>query len=93
MNKDNAKDYLPLVQALADGKTIQYSASLISPAWADREKPNFYSEPEYYRIKPEPRECWIRFGANDVILQTARDENNAHIKEIDGFVRMREIIE
>lgn len=23
MNKDNAKDYLPLVQALADGKVIQ----------------------------------------------------------------------
>ena len=24
MNKDNAKEFLPLVQALADGKTIQF---------------------------------------------------------------------
>jgi hypothetical protein len=28
MNKNNAKDYLPLVQALADGKTLQFLAQL-----------------------------------------------------------------
>ena len=29
MNKDNAKDYLPLVQALADGKQLQYLLAVL----------------------------------------------------------------
>ena len=51
MNQQNAHEYLPLVQALADGKTIQvrggdgnwYNSKLIS------------TPPHRYRIKPEPR--------------------------------------
>ena len=55
MNRENAAAFLPLVQALADGKTIQYF-SPIREAWEDAESLAFDSPPESYRIKPEPRE-------------------------------------
>ena len=52
MNKDTAKDYLPLVQALAEGKTIEYRDS--DDAWIDCELPTFNQHSSRYRIKPEP---------------------------------------
>jgi hypothetical protein len=57
MNRENAKDYLPLVQALAEGRTIQYRGP-ITERWADCTYPDFSADPDQYRIKPEPREIW-----------------------------------
>lgn len=58
MNKDNAKDYLPLVQAVADGKTIQ--SHVDGGRWMDHNgEVNFTLPPCRYRIKPEPREVWV----------------------------------
>lgn len=54
MNKNNAKDYLPLVQALADGKVIQSRWTENHP-WQDRLSPDFTLPISNYRIKPEPR--------------------------------------
>jgi hypothetical protein len=51
MNKDNAHLYLPLVQALAEGKEIQIR---IGDEWQDREDVNFGVNPNAYRIKPAP---------------------------------------
>ena len=51
MNKDNAKEYLPLVQAFADGKTIQVLGK--DGKWYDSKLIN--TPPSRYRIKPEPR--------------------------------------
>ena len=58
MNKNNAKDFLPLVQALAEGKTIQRKGSG-SEAWSDVENTDFAFPVSYYRIKPEPRRIWV----------------------------------
>ena len=59
MNKDNAKHFLPLVQALAEGKTIQV---FICGEWHDLDNPNFDDAHYKYRIKPEPIEVelWKR---------------------------------
>lgn len=57
MNKDNAKDFLPLVQALAEGKTIQINDGSESlPEWRDLVDVSFSHHRILYRIKPEPRE-------------------------------------
>jgi len=58
MNKENAHLYLPFVQALADGKTIQI---LDCGEWFDLDSPSFDATPAEYRIKPEPRKwtVWI----------------------------------
>lgn len=61
MNRERAKALLPIIQAFAEGKTIQAKANTIG--WYDIDEPGWeYSvntETEY-RIKPEPREFWIR---------------------------------
>ena len=56
MNKSNAHLFLPLVQALAEGKTIQ--VKLDTGEWLDAIAPAFNHSPEYYRIKPEPVFDW-----------------------------------
>ena len=55
MNKENAHLYLPLIQALADGKTIEYGIECgQSIVWDDMKDVKFIERPENYRIKPEP---------------------------------------
>ena len=60
MNASNAKDYLPLVQALAEGKTIQKFSD--GDGWEDVRSPSFECPAKLYRIKPEPKKGWYRVG-------------------------------
>ena len=65
MKRKNAKELLPIIQAFAEGKSMQRVNSLgvRSDVTGDV---LFYYNPEYYRIKPEPEyrpfknqeECW-----------------------------------
>lgn len=52
MNRERAKELLPIIQAFAEGKDIQYRHD---PAfhWIDVDEPEFPGDLEY-RIKPEP---------------------------------------
>lgn len=64
MNKENAHLFLPLVQALAGGKTLQWKPEDEGPeCWGDLNEIEFcmYDDPSCYRIKPEPRtfEMWL----------------------------------
>ena len=70
MNRSEAKELLPIIQAFAEGKVIQSKRR--SGDWLDLEESNalnltkISAYPEYYRIKPEPKyrpfaneeECW-----------------------------------
>ena len=67
MNRKEEKELMPIIQAFAEGKTIQYYDSLIDIAdWEDCENPNFENLTYKFRIKPEPtyrpfvnaEECW-----------------------------------
>ena len=67
MNRKEAKELMPIIQAFAEGKTIQYYDSLIDIAdWEDCENPNFENLTYKFLIKPETtyrsfkdaEECW-----------------------------------
>ena len=73
MTKEQIKNVLPLIQAFAEGKIIQYrDPSLGIKEWSDLEYSvgvpvnNLLEEPNNYRVKPEPpyrpfrnaEECW-----------------------------------
>ena len=67
MNRKEAKELMPIIQAFAEGKAIQYYDSLIDIAdWEDCENPNFENLTYKFRIKPEAtyrpfkdaKECW-----------------------------------
>lgn len=56
MNRENAHEYLPLVQAISEGKTVQVQGG--DGNWYNSRLIN--TPPRRYRIKPEPRtfEVW-----------------------------------
>jgi hypothetical protein len=60
MNRQNAHEYLPLVQAIADGKTVQVQGG--DGNWYNSKLINIPAH--RYRIKPEPRtfEMWLSSG-------------------------------
>lgn len=58
MTRERAKELLPVIQAYAEGKTIQVSyPGLI---WEEMESQSFDGDPALrFRIKPEAREWWL----------------------------------
>lgn len=65
MTREEAKQLLPIIQAYAEGKTIEFLSGGTWVAMIDT-TPKFDCEPSKYRIKPEPKyrpfktqeECW-----------------------------------
>lgn len=63
MTREEAKELLPIIQAFAEGKTIQF---LDGGKWLDVCETDFHESTYKYRIKPEPKyrpfksveECW-----------------------------------
>lgn len=63
MTREQVKKLLPIMQAYAEGKTIQF---LNGGKWYDVYDTDFYQSPDVYRIKPESNyrpfnskeECW-----------------------------------
>ena len=52
MTKEQAKELLPIIQAFAEGKTVQF---LDGGKWADVYETDFHESPVKYRIKPESK--------------------------------------
>ena len=84
----------PLIEASSMGKTIQYRRRP-SGAWLDciarrRGYADFDLMSNEYRVKPEPREAWVRLDgpAPAIYLDEDMDEATAHGL---GYVRMREV--
>lgn len=69
MDKSNAKDFLPLVQALAEGKTIQQRTGS-GCAWHDVTSVSFGGDPQNYRIKPEPAVVWVLYDKQNRLRGT-----------------------
>ena len=95
MNREQAKEMLPIIQAFAEGKTIQVKAS--DGLWYGREGENcefnFNADPQVYRIKSEPKyrpfanaeECWQEMQKHQPfgwIKKTCGHCNFLHIMEL-----------
>lgn len=95
MNASNAKDYLPLVQALSEGKVIEFHDG--HGGWNVDKEWDFSYPADQYRIKPEPREIWVnRFPDGHDALTWYESEESAHraYGRVGAVqVRYREVIE
>lgn len=97
MNASNAKDYLPLVKALADGKTIQ-GLMWSSGKWEDMTgEICFDGSASDYRIKPEPREIFVVIDNDNDGSHLAFHSEDDAIKDVGSrdyaIRRYREVIE
>ena len=91
MTRKNAKELLPIIQAFAEGKSIQRINSL--GEWSDvTGDVLFYCNPEDYRIKPEPEyrpfktkeECWSEMMKHQPFgwLKSIRKQEKVHIGRV-----------
>ncbi len=86
MNRERAKQLLPIIQAFADGKDIEWRMD--DEEWYTKGDP-FWGDYFEYRIKPEPRVFWINPDANDsdaIIYEAFNPEHS-------DFIKVREVIE
>lgn len=98
MNRKQAKELLPIIQAFAEGKTIQVKAS--DGLWYGREgencELNFNADPQVYRIKSEPKyrpfanaeECWQEMQKHQPFGWVKTDEGYEqiwHVNKGDDF--------
>ncbi len=95
MNKDSARDYLPLVQALVDGKTVEFRLE-DENIWRELPNLSFTYPLDQYRIKPEPREIWVNRYPNGMESGIFNTEHAAKLHRANDTavqIRYREVIE
>ena len=92
MNREQAQDLLPIIQALAEGKHIQLKDRIGN--WIDIDFINVeLCNPNAYRIKPEPKyrpfanidECWQEMQKHQPfgwVKKTCGNCNFLHIMEL-----------
>ena len=77
MTRDEAKKLLPIIQAYADGKDVQYKSNLDGSWKNSREL--FFDIGLEWRIKPEPMECWVVVGRDgDLVAYTSKAGADHH---------------
>lgn len=90
MNKEQAKAWLPLIQAVAEGKTLQ---GKYCDMWYDAGGDSFNKDASLYRIKPEPKKQWYRVGicknlaGNVVTFLFQNDALEFGFENSPGFIR------
>lgn len=80
MTREETKELIPIIQAFADGKTIEFFKQ---GEWMELNDPDFMWSADKYRIKPEPKyrpfkdeeECW---------QEMLKHQPFGWVKKIDG---------
>ena len=97
MNREQAKELLPIIQTFAEGKTIQVKAS--DGLWYGREGENcefnFNADPQMYRVKSKPKyrpfkdaeECWAEMQKQQPFGWLYNKPNNQYyyITTLDNY--------
>jgi len=95
MNREQAKELLPIIQAFAEGKTIQAKKAASEQEWQHAQNPTFAALFEW-RIKPEPREYWLLVHDEGETTNLVFDiEEDAHGSCLGGqtVIKVLEVIE
>ena len=93
MTREEAKKYLPIIQAYIDGKQVQWLDETGRWHDANDELLTFYSPPSNYRIKPESKykpfktkeECWQEMLKHQPFGWIKQKENEGKIVHI-GYI-------
>ena len=99
MTKALAKQWLPIVQALADGKQLQFLSSVVGDIPGAREwvdvptGDKLIDDPSRYRVKPMPREFWLG-GTSTGTYQIYETFEISERKRAEGYriIHVREVL-
>ena len=89
MTREEAKELLPIIQAFAEGKTVEH---LDVDKWEEIENPLFCAGPKRYRIKSEPKyrpfkdkeECWQEMQKHQPFGWIKKNGNYINITLVAG---------
>ena len=92
MNRQQAQDLLPIIEAYAAGEIIQVKSS-INGLWYDSGELSFDSDPQNYRIKPESKyrpfvtdeECWNEMQKHQPFGWVKHKETKLLITEVSSI--------
>lgn len=98
MTREEAKKYLPYIQAFSEGKAIQIQVITNNGSkikWEDINEPNFRLG-RIYRVKPEPKyrpftskeECWNEMLKHEPFGWITNGISNHNIRGIDNITVM-----
>ena len=59
MNREEAKELLPLIQAYVDGKEIEFKPKTAPESAWRVSPPDWSASAACYRVKPEKQEAWV----------------------------------
>ena len=97
MNREKAKKLLPIIQAFAEGKEVQfnYGKSEANPAWRVCQDLDFFADPNRYRVKPELKEIWVNEYSNNTWAHPSEEEAKIYANSqcLRVAVRYREVLE
>lgn len=95
MTKEDIKKFMPLMQAMLEGKTIQCYHKL-NKEWVDIDDLFIGNDISLYRIKPEPKyrpfkdseECWAEMQKHQPFGWLKRKDSNEYnlLTSVDGSV-------
>lgn len=91
MNREEAAKFLSIIQALAEGKTVQFKSRIFND-WKDTDNPYFEQNIEY-RIKPEPRKVWVvEFGDGSTLSvdKSTFKTSYGEVKKIHGPFELKD---
>ena len=91
MTREDAKKLLPIIEAYANGETVQIRKGNY---WGKNEYYTFAGSPDSYRIKPKPREFWVNeytFGIGNTCYTSEHFADAA--RRGDKFIKTIHLIE
>lgn len=94
MNREKAKEFLPLIQAFAEGEVIQI---WWNGAWSDISDPEWTGYLEDYRVKPKAREWWFSptncWGCTkEEVIKTFPHLTFEELVEKNGLILVHEVL-
>ena len=95
MNREQAKELLPIIQAFAEGKDVQFWFAPGRFWCTDKQNPEFDPK-DKWRVKPEPREFWAvkpDTGHPHVVFSTIVPAKAAQSEWGGEIIHLIEVIE
>lgn len=91
MTREQAKELLPVIQAYAEGKEVQF-LDAYDKSWCDCSEAGFNVQTKW-RVKPEPREFWLVYCRGACKPSEIWDYKPSGLSEGVRYIHVREVIE
>ncbi len=95
MDRERAKELLPVITAFSEGSDVQWRRSEDSPwqTYAGEDSSVTFASGGEYRIKPEPFECWVNVYNDGCICahSTKKKAKRGTANTSGRTVHMREV--